>query len=106
MEDFDALAEKTGKSYKEDPRRMQLLRVKIRDEALVAQDRVRLEELQELFVRGRRATVKVYDTVYAGVSVKIMDQRVQLSDFQKKVEFVKTDTGIRMEELDEPVPDE
>ena len=106
VEDFDALAEKTGKSYKEDPRRMQLLRVKIRDEALVAQDRVRLEELQELFVRGRRATVKVYDTVYSGVSIKIMDQRVQLSDFQKKVEFEKTDTGIRMEVLDEPIPEE
>ena len=85
---------------------MQLLRVKIRDEALVAQDRTRLEELREMIAAGRRATVKVYDTVYAGVRIKMLEQNVQMSDYQKKVEFVKTDTGIRMEPLDEPIPDE
>lgn len=106
VEDFDALAEKKGISNRDDPRRMQLLRVKIRDEALVAQDRTRLEELREMIAAGRRATVKVYDTVYAGVRIKMLEQNVQMSDYQKKVEFVKTDTGIRMEPLDEPIPDE
>lgn len=106
VEDFDALAEKKGISNREDPRRMQLLRVKIRDEALVAQDRTRMEELKEMVDAGRRATVKVYDTVFAGVRIKMLEQRVQMSDYQKKVEFVKTDTGIRMEPLDEPIPEE
>ena len=106
VEDFDALAEKKGISNREDPRRMQLLRVKIRDEALVAQDRTRLEELREIVNSGKRATVKVYDTVFAGVRIKMMQQHVQMSDYQKKVEFFKTDTGIRMEPLEGPVPEE
>lgn len=106
IEDFDAIASKKGESYKEDPRRLQLLRVKIRDEAVIAEDRVHLEELQEIIDKGKHATIKVYDTVYSGVAIRITDQFVQMSDFQKKVEFVKTDTGIRMEELDEPVPEE
>lgn len=105
IESFDALGEKKGISYKEDPRRMQLLRVKIRDEAVVAEDHVRLEELNEIVNRGKDATVKVYDTVYAGVTVKIMDQYAQMSDYQKRVEFSKTLTGIHMEVLDEPIPE-
>ena len=35
-----------------------------------------------------------------------MDQYAQLTDFQKRVEFVKTTTGIRMDPLLDPVPDE
>ena len=85
---------------------MQLLRVKIRDEAVVSQDRIRLEELQSLVEKGRKATVKVYDTVYAGVSVKNTDRMVTMSDYQKHVEFVKTETGIRLDVLDEPIPEE
>ena len=82
------------------------MRVKIRDEALVAQDRTRLEELREIVNSGKRATVKVYDTVFAGVRIKMMQQYVQMSDYQKKVEFFRTDTGIRMEPLEGPVPEE
>ncbi len=106
IEDFDAIASKKGTSYKENPRRMQLLRIKIRDEAAVAEDRVRLEELQNIVDKGKHATVKVYDTVYAGVSVRISEQYIQMSDYQKRVEFIKTDTGIRMEVLEESVPEE
>lgn len=105
IEAFDALEQKNGKSYKDDPRRMQLLRVKIRDEAALAQEQIRMEELQEMYVRGKRATIKVYKTVNAGVTVRMMGQKVRLSDYQEKVEFVKTETGIRMEVLDEPIPD-
>ena len=54
----------------------------------------------------RLATVRSYDTVYSGVTVLIMDQYAQLTDFQKRVEFVKTMTGIRMDPLLDPVPDE
>ena len=55
---------------------------------------------------GRKATVRVYDTVYAGVTVRLMDQYAQMTDFQKCIEFVKTMTGIRMEPLLDPVPEE
>ena len=106
IEDFELLAQKKGISYKEDPRRMQLLRIRIRDEAVVAEARVRFDELKALMEAGRGATVRVYDTVYSGVTVRIMDQYAQLTDFQKRVEFVKTMTGIRMDPLLDPVPDE
>ena len=106
IEDFDILSEKKGVSYKEDPRRMQLLRVKIRDEAIVAEAHVRYEELKELMEIGRKATVRVYDTVYAGVTVRLMDQYAQMTDFQKRIEFVKTMTGIHMEPLLDPIPEE
>ena len=43
---FELLAQKKGISYKEDPRRMQLLRIRIRDEAVVAEARVRFDELK------------------------------------------------------------
>jgi len=106
IDDFDKIASEKNPDYKNDPRRMQLLRVKIRDEAVVSQDRIRLEELQSLVEKGRKATVKVYDTVYAGVSVKNTDRMVTMSDYQKHVEFVKTETGIRLDVLDEPIPEE
>lgn len=106
IEDFDAAALKKIKDYKNDPRRMQLLRVKIQEEAKVAQDRMRLDELKEILSKGKNATIKVYDTVYSGVTVKMTEQYVQISDYQKKIEFVKTTTGIRMEPLDEPIPEE
>ncbi|MCR5143808.1 MAG: FapA family protein [Lachnospiraceae bacterium] len=106
IDDFDKIASERNPDYKNDPRRMQLLRVKIRDEAVVSKDRIRLEELQELVERGRRATVKVYDTVYAGISVRKNESMVTMSDYQKHVEFVKTETGIRLEVLEEPIPEE
>ena len=106
IDDFDKIASEKNPDYKNDPRRMQLLRVKIRDEAVVSQDRIRLEELQSLVEKGRKATVKVYDTVYAGVSVKNTDRMVTMSDYQKHVEFIKTETGIRLDVLDEPIPEE
>lgn len=106
ISDFDEASEKKGISYKDDPRRLQLLRVKIRDEAIVAEDRVRLEELYALVEAGKKATVRVYNTVYAGVTIRMTDQYVQMSDYQRRVEFVKTETGIRLEPLvDEDLED-
>ncbi len=105
VEDFDAISEKKGISNKGDPRRMQLLRVKIQDEAVVAHDRMRLEELENLLEGSKKATVKVYDKVYSDVEVKISGHHVHTSDYQKQVEFVRTETGIRMEPLLEPIPD-
>ena len=80
-----------------------MLRIRIRDEAVVAEARVRFDELKALMEAGRGATVRAYDTVYSGVTVRI-NQYAQLTDFQKRVEFVKTMTGIRMDPLLDPVP--
>lgn len=106
IEQFDEASARRGASYKNDPRRLQLLRVKIRDEAILAEDRMRLEELKGLIQASSHATVRVYGTIYAGVTVKMRDHFTQMSDYQEKVELVKTDTGIRMDVLDEPIPEE
>jgi uncharacterized protein (DUF342 family) len=55
---------------------------------------------------AQHATVRAYGTVYAGVAVKISDMSVKMSDYQPKVEFIRTERGIHLERLDEPIPDE
>jgi uncharacterized protein (DUF342 family) len=106
IEEFERMSEEHGVSYREDPRRLQLLRVKIRDEAVVAEDKLRLQELTDLMECAQHATVRAYGTVYAGVAVKISDMSVKMSDYQPKVEFIRTERGIHLERLDEPIPDE
>lgn len=106
LEDFELMAQKKNVSYKDDPRRLQLLRIKIRDEALAAEAKLQYEELKNLMEQGKNATVRVYDTVHAGVTVRIKDQYAQMSDYQEHVEFVKTPTGIRMDPLEDPITEE
>ncbi len=98
--DFDKANIELGNvNYLEDPRRMQLVRIKIQDEASVAQFRMRHKELQALFDVGKRATVKAYKRVNAGVNIHSTGHVVQMSDYQDNVEFERTETGIRMEPL-------
>ncbi len=103
VEAFDAANAGNGTAYIEDPRRMQLVRIKIQDEAELAQDKVRLEELETMFEVGKKSTVKAYKTVFAGVNIHSSGNKVQMSDYQRQVEFVRTETGIRMEPLEDMI---
>ncbi len=100
LEDFDRLGEERGVSYKDDPRRIQLLRVKIRDESVVAQQKSELERLERVAEGGKRASVRVFDTVFAGVRVAIDDHATNVNDYQRHIEFFKTRNGIRMDILE------
>lgn len=98
---FDRASEQKGvTNYREDPRRMELLRVKIRDEAVVSEHRLVLDELRKAADQGKDATVQVRDRVYVGARVSIGNEYVNVSDEQYQVEFIKTGGTIRMERMD------
>lgn len=100
LKEYERMAMERGESYRDDPRREHLLRVKTRDEAIVATQKEELEHLEELVISCQGATVRVFDTVYSGVDISIDDHRANILEYHKGVEFVKTLDGIRMEKLD------
>lgn len=97
LANFDKLGEERGVDYKEDPRRIQLLRVKIRDEALILEEQTKLEAMRCLVENGRESTIKVYNKSYPGVALSIDDHKIGVKDIQSHVEYIKTDEGIRMD---------
>lgn len=86
---FDEAEKTTGKSYKEDPRRMRLLRTKIRENALAAADKAELDKLIELEKQAQFASIKVNHTIYAGVRVEINNAKVYVKEEKQAVEFVR-----------------
>ena len=99
LKKFDEMGEDTGVSYREDPRRIQLLRVKIRDEAVLEETRMKIEEISNVLERGKRATIKTEATVYVGTEVGINNHKLRVKETQKDIEFVRTDEGIRMQHM-------
>ncbi len=97
LEDFEKLGAERGMDYKDDPRRLQLLRVKIRDEAVVVEEQARLEKMRGVIEKGNEATIRVFNKVYSGVNITIDDHHTNIKDDQTHVEFVKTATGVKME---------
>lgn len=74
---------------KNDPRRTDLLRVKIRDTALMAEDMAELEKLEDQMERAKGGSVRVNGYVYPGVRVEIDDLAVHVKEMQEKLEFVR-----------------
>ena len=98
---FDIAAKAQGNTnYRGDPRRTELLRVKIKNEALQGEYRLELENIKTIMARGKRATIKVFQNVYPGVEVGISDKRLILKEPQDNIEFVRNDNGIRMEKME------
>ncbi len=79
-----------------DPRRTDLLRVKIRDTALLAGDTAELEKLEDQVARAKGGTIKVNGYVYPGVCVEIDELRVLVKEKQKRLEFVRKQDKILM----------
>ena len=100
VEEFDRIGQERGVSFKEDPRRIQLLRVKIRDEAVIVEEKAKLEKQEAILNRGKNSTIRVFNTVYAGTSVSIDNHHTEVHDYQRHVAFVKSPEGIRMEVLE------
>lgn len=84
------------KDMKNDPRRTDLLRVKIRDTALLAGDEAELEKLLDQIERARGGVVRVTGNVYPGVRVDIDELRVLVKEQQEKLEFVREQDKILM----------
>ena len=96
IEDFDKLGEERGINVKEDPRRMQLLRVRIRDEAIVLEETQKLNYMKEVIMSGKDATIKVYRRLYAGSNLSVDDHHASINETHEAIEIEKSEEGIRL----------
>lgn len=96
IEDFDKLGEERGINVKEDPRRMQLLRVRIRDEAIVLEETKKLNHMKEVIMSGKDATIKVYRRLYAGSNLSVDDHHASINETHEAIEIEKSEEGIRL----------
>lgn len=88
LSQFEQMEKEQGVSYKQDPRRIALLRSSICDSAREKAFRVELAELNAQEAASRNSTVKVNRTIYPGVFVVIGTQKVVVKDEQFAVEYV------------------
>ncbi len=96
IEEFDRIGQERGVNYKEDPRRMQLLRVRIRDEAVVLEETKKLNRMKEVIMSGRGASIKVFKRVHAGCNISVDDHHVAINENHDQVEIEKSEEGIRL----------
>ncbi len=96
IEDFDKLGEERGINVKEDPRRMQLLRVRIRDEAIVLEETKKLNHMKEVIMSGKGATIKVYRRLYAGSNLSVDDHHASINETHEAIEIEKSEEGIKL----------
>ena len=75
---------------------MQLLRVRIRDEAVVLEETKKLRRLKEVIMSGRGATIKVYRRLHAGSNISIDDHHVTIQDLHERIEIEKSEEGVKL----------
>lgn len=95
LKQFEALEQERGVSYANDPRRMSLLRVRIRDNALLSADEAETKKLRNLVERARGARVSVINEVFPGVNICIDEERLVIKNNAKNVEFYRLEDKIR-----------
>ncbi len=96
IEEFDRIGQERGINYKEDPRRMQLLRVRIRDEAIVLEETKKLNRMKEVIISGRGASIKVFRKLHAGCNISVDDHHASINDNHEGIEIEKSEEGIRL----------
>ncbi|MBQ1546786.1 MAG: DUF342 domain-containing protein [Lachnospiraceae bacterium] len=96
---FERMSEERGLNFKEDPRRIQLLRAKVRHEVTIGEREMEYKRLEELKEKAKDATLKVNAKIYGGVDVLNEDHEYKVIDYEAHVEFRKGPTGIRMEKI-------
>lgn len=89
LKQFSILEKERGVSYADDPRRMALLRVKIKDTATLANDEAEAKKLQLLVDRSRGACVSVQKDVFPGVVINIDEMKLTVKNAAKFVDFYK-----------------
>lgn len=95
LEQFKTLEKDKTTSYANDPRRMALLRIRIRDVAALAEAENEFEKINELLIRAKGATVRILDRVYPGVRIVIDDERIKVPNEAANIEFYRLDSAIR-----------
>lgn len=84
---------------KADPRKVSLLRMKIRENSMLSQDKMELEELESIVQRAEGAKVTVFTKVFPGVTIRIDDSVNHVKEEQVAVQFVKYTESVRMERI-------
>lgn len=101
LANFERLGKERGIDYKDDPRRTELLRVKIQEIAAMAAEKTELEGLQREVEEAQNASVKAQKAVYPGVSIGIDELKISVQDMQERVQFVKSVDKILMMRMEE-----
>lgn len=99
LKKFELLEKERGTSFREDPRRISLLRERIRAEAKLAADKAELEKMENDVERSRFAIIRVLRTVYPGVDVGIDSMKVRVKEPQESVDFEKRNGKIVMSRI-------
>lgn len=95
---FEELEKARGVSYKDDPRRVTLLRVKIRDTATLANSKEEAKQLRNLIESASGACVTVLKETYPGVVIQIEDTKLLVQNHVKSAEFYKLQDKIKTRE--------
>ena len=95
LKQFEILEKERGINYSTDPRRMALLRARIKDMALVAEDESEISKLRELVARAQGAVVTVTHEVFPGTHICIDDARLVVNNNAKNIEFYRLDDKVR-----------
>ncbi len=99
LQKFEEFEEKTGQSCKDDPRRVQLVRIRVRDMARKAADEDALRKLETMVDNGRGANVKVRRKVYPGVHVSIDTCDARCKEEFQDIIFIKQQERVVMRKL-------
>ena len=98
LQKFDAIMEKSGnKDAKSDPRRIQLLRAKIQEEASLTDEKVKLTSLQNLVKRAAEAKILIKGVVNPGVIAGVNEDIININDVYRTVELRQSPEGVRIE---------
>ena len=86
---FETVMRQKGLSFRNDPRRMALVKEKVRLSAQIAGRREEMYGLQQIISASNDAYIQVVKGVYPGVRVSVDGQTVQVKEPHKAVEFKK-----------------
>ena len=92
---FKTLEREKQVSYAQDPRRMALLRIRIKDNAALAENEAEMRKLQDLIERSMGASVKILDKVHPGVRINIGIEKINVMNQASNIEFYLLDKKIR-----------
>ena len=95
---FEELEKARGVSYKDDPRRVTLLRIKIRDTATLAHSKEEAKQLRNLIESASGACVTVLRGTYPGAVIQIEDTKLLVQNYVKEAEFYKLQDKIKTRE--------
>lgn len=86
---FETIMRQKGLSFRNDPRRMALVKEKVRLSAQIAGRREELIGLQQIISASSSACVQVMKGIYPGARIGVDEQNIQVKEPQTAVEFKK-----------------